>query len=260
MTTIRMLHTFGQINAIGELLAGIWGAPPEQPPIDVSMVLALAHSAGYVAGAYQEGELVGASVGFLGGRNRDELHSHITGVRKDRMSAGIGFMIKQHQRSWALERGLTAITWTFDPLIARNAYFNLTRLGGRINEYLINFYGPMDDGLNCGQPSDRAFVRWDLLTGPTSGVQAGPAVLDAGPGGAPVLHRALIAGRPVELIIPADIETIRRHDPGLALEWRLALREAMTTLLDLGWTFSGFRRGGGYLVKPPTTKEDHEDR
>ena len=274
MTTIRMLHTFDEVSAIGELLAGIWDAPPEQPPIDLSMVLAIAHSDGYVVGAYQDGasqhgELVGASVGFVGGRDRDELHSHITGVRKDRTSAGIGFAIKQHQRSWALERGLTAITWTFDPLIARNAYFNLTRLGGRIAEYLINFYGPMDDGLNLGQPSDRAFVRWDLAaaqTLPPPG-PVGPArvILDRAPDGSPIWHGELIAHEPVELIIPDDIETMRRLDPALALRWRLALRDAMTTLLDQAWTITGFRRGGGFLVTPPTrtkiiTQEDRDER
>jgi len=259
--TIRMLQSFAEVTAVGELLAGIWESPPEQPPIDLSMVMALAHSDGYVAGAYEADELVGASVGFVGGRDRDELHSHITGVRKDRASAGIGFELKQQQRSWALERGLTTITWTFDPLIARNAYFNLSRLGGRVSEYLINFYGPMDDGLNLGQPSDRAFVRWDLgrsAETPTNVTR--DAAMIIGADGQPVLRPELITEEPIELIIPADIEAIRRRDASVALAWRLALREVMSGLLDDGWKFSGFRRGGGYLVNPPTKKEDHEDR
>ncbi|GAB3922140.1 hypothetical protein GCM10027613_30420 [Microlunatus endophyticus] len=263
-----MLHSFEEVSAVGALLADIWDAPPEQPPIDLSMVLALAHSGGYVVGAYQDGDLVGASVGFVGGQDRDELHSHITGVRKDRMSTGIGFTIKQHQRNWALERGLTTITWTFDPLIARNAYFNLTRLGGRIAEYLINFYGPMDDGLNLGQPSDRAFVRWDLAaerTPPAAPVGPARVILDRAPDGSPVWHGELIADDPVELIIPADIETMRQQDPALALRWRLALRHAITALLDEGWAVTGFRRGGGFLVAPwarmkTITQEDRDER
>lgn len=255
MTTIRMLHSYAEVAALGELLAEIWAVPREQPPIDVSMVIALAHSDCYVAGAYQDGELVGASVGFIGGRNRDQLHSHITGVRRDRTSAGIGSALKQHQRSWALERGLTAITWTFDPLVARNAYFNLVRLGARVVEYLIDFYGPMDDGLNLGQSSDRAFLRWDLAAaaaGPA--VTAAVPVLISGPDRLPVLRRELITDQPVELIIPADIEALRRDDPRAALAWRFALRETMTTLLETGWTVTGFQRGGGYLVSPPTNE------
>lgn len=261
MTTIRMLHSYAEVAAVGDLLAEIWRAPTEQPPIDVSMVIALAHSDGYVAGAYQDGELVGASVGFIGGRNRDELHSHITGVRRDRTAAGIGSALKQHQRNWASARGLTAITWTFDPLVARNAYFNLVRLGGRVVAYLINFYGPMDDGLNRGQPSDRAFLRWDLAADATRpAVTAAVPVLISGGDRQPVLRRELITDQPVELIIPADIEAMRRNDPPAALAWRYALREAMTSLLETGWTVTGFQRGGGYLVSPPTTKEDHEGR
>lgn len=256
-----MLQSFEEVAAIGELLAAIWDSPPEQPPIDLSMVMALAHNDGYVAGAYEAGELVGASVGFLGGRNLDELHSHITGVRKDRISAGIGFALKQHQRTWATERGLTAITWTFDPLIARNAYFNLSRLGGRVAEYLIDFYGPMDDGLNLGQPSDRAFVRWDLgppAPAPTAVARATAMIV--GPDRRPLSQPELITDEPIELIIPADIEAMRWQEPSAALAWRLVLRELMSGLLEDGWEFSGFRRGGGYLVDPPTTKEDHEDR
>ena len=253
MTTIRMLRSYAEVTAIGDLLAEIWEAPQEQPPIDVSMVIALAHSDCYVAGAYENDELVGASVGFIGGRDRDELHSHITGVRRDRRSSGIGSALKQHQRDWATERGLTAITWTFDPLIARNAYFNLVRLGGRVVDYLVDFYGPMDDGLNLGQPSDRAFLRWDLAAAVAGPVVSGAVpVLIRGQDGLPVLQRELINDQPVELIIPTDIETMRRDDPSAAFAWRLALREAMTVLLRAGWIVTGFQRGGGYLVSPPT--------
>ncbi|MBO0811405.1 MAG: GNAT family N-acetyltransferase, partial [Microlunatus sp.] len=215
----------------------------------------------YVAGAYDGTELVGGSVGFIGGPQRDVLHSHITGVARSRTSAGIGYALKQHQRAWAGERGLTAISWTFDPLIARNAHFNLHRLGGRIVEYLVDFYGPMIDGLNLGQPSDRAFVRWELAAPAAAPECPEPvAALIIGPDGGPVHQPELIATTPVELIIPADIENLRRTDPEAALEWRLALRAALVPLLTDGWTVDGFRRSGGYLVTPPTWKEDHEDR
>lgn len=267
--TIRMLHTLAEARAVVRLFAGIWDAAEDRGPIDVSMVMALAHAGCYVAGAFDDDELIGASVGFIGGRHRDQLHSHITGVREDRTSAGVGFAIKQHQRAWATERGLTTITWTFDPLIARNAYFNLTRLGGRLSEYLIDFYGTMIDGRNLGHPSDRALVRWQLtepagaesmpepMPEPMPERMPGPVAepvpaLIIDPDGLPVLRPELITDAPVELIIPTDIETMRRTDPAAALQWRMALRESLGSLLSDGWTVSGFRRSGGYLLTPPT--------
>lgn len=253
VTTIRLLHTLSEARAVVRLFAGIWDAPEDRGPIDVSMVMALAHADCYVAGAFDGDELIGASVGFIGGRHRERLHSHVTGVRDGRTSAGVGLAIKQHQRAWATERGLTTITWTFDPLIARNAYFNLARLGGRLSEYLIDFYGPMPDGRNLGQPSDRAFVRWELDTsGPAGYAPESLPALIIDPNGLPVFRPELITDAPVELIIPSDIETMRRTDPDAALQWRMALRESLGPLLSAGWTVIGFRRSGGYLLTPPT--------
>jgi predicted GNAT superfamily acetyltransferase len=225
------------------------------------MVVALAHSDCYVAGAFDGDQLVGASVGFLAGRHRDVLHSHVTGIRDDRTSAGIGYALKQHQRAWARQRDLTAITWTFDPLIARNAYFNLTRLGGRLAEYLVDFYGPMSDGRNLGHPSDRAFVRWELSDERRPGpLPETVVVLDIGADDGPRWQAGAVRDRPVELIIPADIESVRRRDPDLAMAWRLALRDALTRLLEAGWTVVGFRRLGGYLLTPPERRIADVDR
>jgi predicted GNAT superfamily acetyltransferase len=266
VTTVRLLDGLADATAVCRLFAGIWDVPENEGPIDVSMVVALAHSDCYVAGAYDGDQLIGASVGFIGGRRRELLHSHVTGIRDDRTSAGVGYALKQHQRAWALERGLTAITWTFDPLIARNAYFNLTRLGGRLTEYLVDFYGPMTDGRNLGQPSDRALVRWEL-SDPLADSQARGttaretlAVLDIRADGGPRWQPEILRNRPVELIIPTDIEGVRRRDPDLALHWRMALRDAMTGLLRAGWTVSGFRRPGGYLLTPPERRTADVDR
>ena len=83
------------------------------------------------------------------------MHSHITGVLPGLQSQGLGRLLKQHQREWALAREVGHITWTFDPLVARNAHFNLRVLGARVTEYLVDHYGPMDDGVNRGDETDR---------------------------------------------------------------------------------------------------------
>lgn len=259
---ITLLRNRSETSELVHLLARIWGVSDDHGPIDPSIVAAMMHGNGYVSGAYAGSELVAGSIGFITGDAFDTLHSHVTGVLGGRGRSGVGTAIKLHQRSWAIEHRLTSITWTYDPLIARNARFNLQRLGARLEDYLVDFYGPMHDDRNRGQPSDRAFTRWDL-TGPTtppdvstattaqpvlSGVHDGPVIDDR------ALAAALRgADSPVELVIPADIEAIRAGDPDLAMAWRLALRETLRPLLQVGWQLAGFLPDRSSGHRPDTT-------
>ena len=100
----------------------------------------------------------------------------------------VGLALKQHQRRWALGRGIMTIEWTFDPLVRRNAYFNLVKLGARVVGYEPAFYGAMHDAFNDGDDTDRAVVRWNLEEkdrGPTEEIE-GAVILDAGDDGRPV--------------------------------------------------------------------------
>ena len=108
------------------------------------------------------GELLGACIGFFGPPAHAELHSHIAGVGPAGLGRAVGFALKLHQRAWCLRRDVRAIAWTYDPLIRRNGYFNLAKLGARPVEYLRNFYGTMDDAINGGTETDRLLVHWDL--------------------------------------------------------------------------------------------------
>ncbi|MGJ6969654.1 GNAT family N-acetyltransferase, partial [Streptosporangium sp. G11] len=96
------LVEIGEFEDVQRLFDGIWHPDPANPPITVEMMRALSHAGNYVAGAYEGGTLVGASVGFLGAPAGQVLHSHVTGALAGR---GIGFALKLHQRAWALERG-----------------------------------------------------------------------------------------------------------------------------------------------------------
>ena len=204
------------------------------------------------------------------------MHSHITGVLPGKAGRGIGAALKWHQRRWALDRGLTTITWTYDPLIARNSFFNLTRLGARPESYHVDFYGVMDDGPNRGQPTDRMQVCWDLTAASTVGAERavlrgrsadrGPddvggwigagavTLLSAGPAGEPVRGPRLDPTVTSAVIgIPADIEQIRRTDPPLALSWRSALRATLAPVMaDSALKVTGFARSGWYLVERPS--------
>src|SRR5229473_6393446 len=158
---ISELKELDDLQALARLFADIWERPAD-PPIDSDVLMALAQSGNYVAGAHLDGRLVGGLVGWLGGSPPDDLllHSHILGVVAE--GRGLGFDLKQHQRLWCLERGVKVMEWTFDPLVRRNAYFNFNKLGAEAREYLVNFYGEMTDGINAGEESDRLLVSWRL--------------------------------------------------------------------------------------------------
>ncbi|WP_150461569.1 hypothetical protein [Nesterenkonia ebinurensis] len=266
---IRDLHTAEQMQTAAALLESIW-LPEGQgdAPVEAGLLVALEHAGNYVSGAFAGEQMVGATVGFFGAPDpqtgRSQLmHSHIAGVLPGFAGRGIGAAMKQHQRSWCLQRGVRLMEWTFDPLIARNARFNLHKLGAALTEYLPDFYGEMRDGINAGQGSDRALVSWDLAS-PRLGaeIDAVPApqhtLLDITDEAAPFApargEDAVTAAAEAELValrIPRDIEVLRKVHPQLAAQWRSALRETMHPLLKTGWTVAGIRREGSYLLCAP---------
>src|SRR5215831_5910797 len=159
---IRELTTREDFVVLGSLLADVWG-PPAEPPMGPDLLIAMAHSGTYIAGAFAGDEMIGGLIGWLGLRSHELLmHSHILGVLPGDQARGVGFELKQHQRRWCLARGVKVMEWTTDPLVRRNAYFNLTKLGADAPAYLIDFYGEMQDGINAGDQSDRLLIRWRL--------------------------------------------------------------------------------------------------
>ena len=250
--SLRSLVTLEQVTCAEALLREVWGSPGAAP-LTAEVMRAVGHSGGYLVGAYDAGGMVGVSAGFLGlgSDGATRLHSHISGVRPSAQGRGVGLALKLHQGRWALERGIESITWTFDPLVRRNAHFNLTRLGAYGVEYLIDFYGPMQDGLNAGDPSDRLYTCWDLV-GPRARSDLGgvPApvvdgavlVLDA-VDDAPVVLGAARSGSPALVRLPPDVESLRVEAPALATRWRLAVRAALVPLLAGGRQVTGVTDG-----------------
>ena len=234
-TDIRELGKMPQLRQLGDLFSTIWGV---RDPLDASTLRALSHSGNYVAAAYSNDRMLGGLVGWLGGQPPHDLHlhSHILGVLPDTEARGVGFGLKQHQRMWCMDRGVTSIEWTYDPLVRRNAYFNLVKLGADAVEYLVNFYGPMDDGINTGDESDRILMRWDLHSEKAAAAAAGRA-LDPPPDAGALL-----------VPVPEDIVAIRRDDPDLARRWRHQLREALGGAMSRGYRVTGFSRAFEYVL------------
>lgn len=227
-----------QADAIA-LLSRIWQRTADNPAVPPELLRALSKAGSYVGGAFADGMLVGVAIAFHADPERHALHSHITGISPESIGRSVGFALKQHQRAWALGRGIDVIEWTFDPLVARNAYFNVVKLGARPQEYLANFYGAMTDGVNGDDETDRLLVSWSLRDGGVvdraAGVVAAPIVARAGD---------------EWVAVPSDITRIRRDDPAEARRWRRDVREKLTALLDAGSTVVGFDRAEGYLVRP----------
>ena len=262
---VREVSALDQIEQVGQLYGRIW---VRDGPATVSneLMRALAKAGNYVAGAFDGGTLVGACVGFFSAPVDRALHSHIAGVSPAVRGRSVGYALKVHQRAWAMQRGLQHVVWTFDPLVSRNAYFNVVKLAARPVEYLPNFYGRMLDGINAGDDSDRLLVHWQLSTADVARSCGGrPAQVDAvaerGRGAVTALGSSARGGpvagvldATVSLVaVPRDIERVRRDDSGLAREWRVAVRQTLTTLLSDGGEITGFDRAGWYVVRRAPT-------
>jgi predicted GNAT superfamily acetyltransferase len=126
------------------------------------------NSGGFILGAFIDGKMVGFVLSMAGIRGQQRFfYSHLTAVLKDFQNHGIGSKLKWAQREFALAQDINYIKWTFQPVLARNAFFNLNRLGAVIKHYSPNFYGTDYPNLqgeteSLGLDSDRLFAEWHL--------------------------------------------------------------------------------------------------
>ncbi|GAA1131917.1 GNAT family N-acetyltransferase [Microbacterium aurantiacum] len=225
---IRDLDTVADVFTASAVLADVWGGDRSgMPP---NLLRALAHSGNYAVGLWDDERMIGASVAFFAAPAARSMHSHITGILPAHQGHGLGRALKEHQREWALARGVGHITWTFDPLVARNAHFNLAVLGARVTDFLVDHYGPMDDGVNRGDESDRLMVSWAL---------AAPGI------GAPAEERIVAT-----VAVPDDIAAIRARSVTDAAAWRRRVRDELLAGLADGLAIGGFDRRGYLLVRP----------
>lgn len=250
--TVRTVHDVSGIRAVADFLADVWQMPHATPPYPPEVLHSLVHAGGAVHAAYSEKPSgvrpAGAAVAVFGPPGERDVYSFVAAASAS--GRGVGFAIKQAQRQWALEHGATTMRWTFDPLVGRNARFNLVRLGAVGGEYLVDFYGPMSDGVNNGDESDRLTVEWDLVAGTPR--QDGP---DDGRADADTVRRAPDGG-PLALRgadrmwcrVPEDIVALRAADPALALRWRHAVREVFAEAYAEGLRPTSMSRDGWYLL------------
>lgn len=293
---IKILEKPEEMAAVEELQRQVWpGNETEVVPAHV--LLAVAHNGGLVIGAYMSNsgggedseaeeevqndpveispsQMVGFVFGFPGlyitpDGPRSKHCSHMLGVLPSLRDQGIGFGLKRAQWQMARHQGVDRITWTYDPLISRNAYLNITKLGAVCNTYRRNEYGELRDEINAGLPSDRFQVDWwvntrrverrlskkrrlqldlahflaagaEIINPSQNGVDgwprpAGtklPAHITEGESGADV---------PLLLLeIPADFPKLKEVDADLALAWRYHTRELFEALFARGYLVTDF--------------------
>lgn len=249
--TIEPLTTNDQCVAAASLLARVWGTSIQSAPISSDLVRSLVHSGACALGAVDDGQVVGVAIGVFGPPRAASLYSLIAAVDRSHAARGIGRALKQHQRQWAVERGATSMIWTFDPLVRRNAHFNLNCLGAEVVEFSESFYPPMHDTVNRDDLSDRLTARWNLVGAAKRAGDAavGRVVLEQDPAGRP-RRVASATDDPVLLAgLPEDIETLRHRSPAVAADWRLALRDVLRMAFQSGYRISGLDDGGHYVLQ-----------
>jgi predicted GNAT superfamily acetyltransferase len=143
---------------------------------------------------------------------------------------GVGSALKLAQRAQALDQGISVVRWTFDPLVARNAWLNIGKLGAVVDRFERDYYGAMTDDLNAGERSDRFMVRWELERPP--GPRAVPQAA-------------------TEIPIPPDLYELRQRDPDGARRWRDEVASAAEAAIGRGEIGLAFDRDrSAYLFAP----------
>jgi predicted GNAT superfamily acetyltransferase len=210
---IRVVYTVEDLMQVLNLECQVWGT---DEPVPVSLLKVFAEDGGLVLLAELAGERkpVGMAVSFPGRRlDRWYLHSHMLAVLPQFRRHAVGRALKYYQLSYARDHQLAYVGWTFDPLQAKNAQFNLNVLGARATAFYDNFYGVLGDAINGAFPSHRLFVEWDGQT--------------------------LTSGSGRYLAMPKDIDSLRRTHPDEALWWTKRYRQKLERLIAQGYIAVG---------------------
>jgi predicted GNAT superfamily acetyltransferase len=201
--------------------------------ITPNLLQAMVHSGSYLSGAFIGSKLIGAAFAFPATNNGLHLHSHMTAVMPEFRDKGVGYALKINQWNWAKEKAYSHLSWTFDPLVRRNAKLNIAKLGVDILAYHPNFYGNMPDALNTGDESDRLMVSWRTD-------------IDA-----PMARELITTPKPGDVLIeiPEDIVAIRSENQSESMKWRRQVREQFTDAFEKNGKVIGFSTNSEYVVQ-----------
>ena len=232
MVQVEIVDRPERARDLAQVLMAVWGGAEPIPP---DVIIAIIHAGGYASlasrvinGAQQ---IVGGSLGIVGNGDR-KLHSHVTGVINEATNSGVGRAMKEHQWQWAKENELAAISWTFDPLVRRNAHFNLVVLGATVTRYNRNYYGDIDDAINSGDLTDRLVVERQV----------------AGLSTAPCGKICVASSDDLTINTPDDIVELRRCDRESSDRWRQEQRASFEAAFSDSRKVRGFTSDGSYIL------------
>jgi predicted GNAT superfamily acetyltransferase len=245
---IKDLHNSSEMIGLEAVQQSAWGYD-DRDLTPGSLFTVHAHMGGVVCAAFATHDLetpVGFAYSFPAMyKNKLVQHSHMLALHQQHRASGLAARLKLHQRSRALEMGYDLMTWTFDPLLTKNARLNLGKLGARAVSYHPDWYA-LRGGIYAGLPADRFFVEWDL-TAPSVERAKTPAV------GTSILEAAgVAAGEPVleasgaALLIesPRDIDGLKKSDIEAAGTWRKAHRVVFGHYFQRGYAVTDLHDDG----------------
>jgi predicted GNAT superfamily acetyltransferase len=235
---IRECVTIAELDSCVELQRDVFGLPDLEISPRRHLVVSR-QAGGWTLGAFAGGHLVGFVHHLAAVRNGNEIfgYSHMMAVHRDYQNKGVGARLKWAQREKAMSEGRSFIKWTWDPMQARNAHFNLNRLGVTVTSYAENFYGTdyatepsLQAGASRGIDSDRLFANWFL---------SAPRVEQLAKGNAP---KALPPPKR-EIVIPSDWTRLIRDDTRRAREEQLRVRAEFRDAFAAELVCAAFARG-----------------
>jgi len=261
---IRLLESPEDMTGVESLQRAVWPGS-ETDVVPAHMLITAVHNGGLLVGAFVDHQLVGFVFGFPGieftpDGPRPKHCSHMMGIQSDQRDSGIGFALKRAQWQMVRHQGLDHITWTYDPLLSRNAYLNIAKLGAVCDTYRRSEYGDMRDGLNAGLPSDRFMVDWWINTRRVerrlgkrprrplklddfSKAELQPLYslqITAGHWTRPPEHFSPLEGNLTLAEIPSDFSALKDADFSLARDWRFFSRELFETAFSAGYIVTDF--------------------
>ena len=257
---IREARERADYDACVSLQREVWGLADLDITAAIQLI-ATVHAGGLLLVAETPGEgVIGFSYGFAGWTDgAAHLHSDMLAVRPAWRGRKVGLRLKWAQRSAALARGLSFVTWTFDPMRAKNARLNLRHLGAHVRELLPDLYGRTSSALHHGLATDRLLARWELTSPRVKRLAAQqPAPLPERPplrlnevrrqAGLPVSSEPLKDTSAPRLLleIPKDWDAVCHADRGLALEWQGVVRRSLQAAFAQGYAAVDVTPGSGW--------------
>ena len=252
---IRDIESFDEMREVETLQKDVW----EFSDLDVvprTILVASKEAGGVLIGAYDGPALVGFVYGFPGYEHGQVTHhSHMLAVRPEYRNLNLGFKLKLAQRDRVLSRGIERITWTFDPLQSRNAYFNFAKLGVIADSYRVDFYGATTSSFLHQAGTDRLWVTWLIdservrerlgneeraETFPSDVLQLVRVGVDLRPESNEQSH--LWKQDDLAIEIPTNVEALQVEEPDLVVEWRKSTRHAFVEAVTLGYVVEEFYR------------------